>query len=101
MNERPFICIAALAIILSGCYHTEVIRSREAPITVDSTMQFNQSDEAFYRGCIAGIAEIHIRANATRRFNMDYAQKLCETVRRQLSCTHLNMCIENEGADGI
>jgi hypothetical protein len=95
------ICVATLTIILSGCYHAEVIRSREAPITVDSTMQFNQSNEAFYRGCIVGIAEIHIRANATRRFDMDYARDLCETVRRRLSCTHLNMCIENGGADGI
>jgi hypothetical protein len=96
-----YICIATTTIVLSGCYHAEVIRSREAPITVESTMQFNPTDEAFFRGCIAGIAEVHIRANAVRHFDLDYAQQLCETVRRRLSCIHLDMCLERGPANGI
>lgn len=96
------ICIATLLLIV-GCHQPEVIsHSRQAPIIVDSTMQYDIHDEAIFSGCMAGIAEVHIRANRAAQFDINYVTTLCEEVRKRISCQQLDVCpMEQDGLGGI
>jgi hypothetical protein len=96
-----FICIATLTIVLSGCCYAEANLSRNTPITINPTMEFDPNDEAFFRGCIAGIASAHMRAKTSQMFNWEYSRDLCEEVRRNLSCLHLGICDKNHRANKI
>lgn len=96
------ICIATL-LLIAGCHQPEVINhNRQAPIIADSTMQYDINDEAIFRGCMAGIAEVHIRANRAAQFNINYVTALCEEVRKRISCQQLDVCpMQQERAEGI
>lgn len=96
------ICVATIFIFV-GCHQPEVIsHGRQAPIIIDSTMQYSTDDEAVMRGCMAGIAEVHIRANRAAQFNIEYVTALCEEVRKRISCQQFDVCpMRRERAGGI
>lgn len=95
------ICIAASLLFMVACHPPEVINhSRQAPIIVDSTMQYDTNDEAVVRGCMAGIAEVHIRANRAAQFNIIYVTALCEEVRKRISCQQFDVCPMHRGRAG-